>query len=489
MAFPYRLRRPALVLATAVAMFVGSNAALSAPISAQGQKNLAFGLTHDLGPGGGEPSIQDDGHGHIYITTPLGTGSAGGTGVRFWRSLNDGQSFLQPVLTGGTILGGGDSDVVSDASGRNVWIADLAAAYSNVLHSTNYGDSFPSQSQTGPEDDREWITPLGRSLVLIYHDLSMNIPLIFISTDEGATWAPGGTDGMVISPGSAGFEDSKCNTLVSKPVTDAQGNLYILTNTSTLAEDESAGCASPAPLDRLYLSVSHDGGHTFTTNLINDISSASTGRAHSGTWGNTFNQLGIDGAGNLYVDASGTLDGGAPLRNYLLVSTNHGRTFSRPILTNPSPDAQLFPAIASGQPGQVAVGYYQGHKVSNTASGNDFQFVIDETFNATSPHPTFTHTVLTPLKGTTPHPDGICTAGIFCGTPLSAGGNRNLADFESMTVDPVGHLEVIIPADCDSCGGNTETWFYKQTQGPLLAPGATNGNGTGSETPVRNSLS
>jgi hypothetical protein len=116
------------------------------------------------------------------------------------------------------------------------------------------------------------------------------------------------------------------------------------------------------------------------------------------------------------------------------------------------------------------------------AAGSNFQFVIDQTLNALDPSPTFSHTTLPPLKGTTPHPDGICTDGIFCGTPLSSGGNRNLADFESMTVDPAGNLEVIIPADCNTCAGNTENWFYKQTAGPQMPPGPTNGNGTGNQT-------
>ncbi|HET6811615.1 MAG TPA: hypothetical protein VFH50_11460 [Acidimicrobiales bacterium] len=450
---------------------------------------LTFGITHDLGPAGGEPSIQDDGHGHIYISTPAGIlSSVGGTGVLLSRSLNDGVSFLPATSVGGPV-GGEDSDVTSDATGHNVWVADLAAAFSNVVRSTDFGATFPSQSQTGPEDDREWITPLGKSLVLVYHDLATNTPLIFISTDKGSTWNPGGTNGMIIGPGDTGFLDTKCNTLVGKPVTDAQGNLYVLTNTSTYAEDAQVGCANVPALDRLYLSVSRDGGHTFTTRLISDLSAAGTGHPASGSWGHTFNQLGIDAAGDLFVDASGTLDGTGPLQNYLLVSTNHGATFSKPIPTHASPDAQVFPSIATGQAGQVAVGYYQGHKPQYQASGNDYQFVIDESLNATSAHPTFTETTLAPLKGTTPHPDGICTDGIFCGTPLSAGGNRNLADFESMTVDPQGHLEVIIPADCDQCAGNTENWFYKQTDGPLLKPGATNGNGTGNQTPVPGSIS
>ncbi|MGN6473342.1 MAG: hypothetical protein ACTHK4_06800 [Mycobacteriales bacterium] len=479
--------RRVLVMLTAGLLAATSSAAAARPVAAH-RGVPKFGITHDLGLGGGEPSIQDDGHGHIYITNPLGTGTVGGTGVKFWRSNNDGASFLPPTLTGGTLLGGSDSDVASDASGHNMWIADLAAAYNNILHSTNSGAAFASQSQAGPESDREWLTPLGKSLILTYHDLAVNNPLIFISNDEGATWSPGGTAGMIFSPSDPGFADTKCNTLVGKPVTDAAGNLYVLTTTSTIAEDLQNGCAAPSPLDRMYVSVSHDGGHTFTSHLASDISSATTGHAHSGIWGNTFNQLAIDAGGNPYIEASGTLDGTGPLRNSLVVSKNHGRTFSKPIVTHRSPDAQLFPAIATGQAGQVAVGYYQGRKPLNTANGSDFQFVIDESFNATSSHPTFTHVVLPPLKGTTPHPDGICTAGIFCGTPLSAGGNRNLADFESMAVDPRGHLEVIIPADCDKCTG-TENWFYKQTSGPLLVPGPTNGNGTGNQTPVKGSLS
>jgi hypothetical protein len=470
----------AVVAATFVVVVSGSAARAVA-----GSGPLTFGLTHDLGVAGGEPSIQDDGHGHIYITTPTGTGSLGGTGVLLSRSLNDGLSFLPSQTTGGAILGGSDSDVAADVTGKNVWIADLAAAFANVLHSTNYGASFPTQSQAGPENDREWLTPLGKSLILTYHDLAMGIPLIFISTDGGATWKPGGTGGMIFAPSDPGFQDAKCNTLVSKPVTDARGGLYVLTNTSTVAEDLAGGCATVTALDRLYLSVSHDGGATFSTMLINDVSKATTGNPTSGSWGHVFNQLGIDAADNLYIDASGTLDGSSPLRNYLLVSSDHGKTFSKPVPTHVSPDAQVFPSIAAGQAGQVAVGYYQGNNPAYQANGNNYQFVIDESLNALSPHPTFTHTTLKPLKGTTPHPDGICTDGILCGTPLSAGGNRNLADFESITVDPQGHLEIIIPADCNTCNGATENWFYKQTAGPTLVPGATNGNGTGNQTWVK----
>jgi hypothetical protein len=54
--------------------------------AAMGSGSLTFGLTRDLRAAGGEPSIQDDRRGHIYVTTPRGIGSVDG-GVLRSRSL------------------------------------------------------------------------------------------------------------------------------------------------------------------------------------------------------------------------------------------------------------------------------------------------------------------------------------------------------------------------------------------------------------------
>jgi hypothetical protein len=445
-----------------------------------------FGLTHNLGAAGGEPSIQDDGQGHLYITTPNGLGSIS-SGVTLSRSLNGGTTFLAPQLVGG-LVGGGDSDVVADVTGLNSYVADLAGSHANVLRSADFGATFGPAVPAGFVNDREWLTTIGPNVYLTYHDLTTNAPEIYGSTDGGQIFTPLGADpaGHMLSPSDPAFADNTCNTLVGKPVTDTAGTLYVLSNTTTAAENAQVGCVLPPPaLERFYMLISKDGGHTFTSHLVNDLTTAVTGKAKPGTWGHVFNQLAIDAAGNLYIDASGSLDGNLPLQNYLLVSTDHGATFSKPIATQASVNGQLFPAIAAGQAGQVAVGYYQGTKPDHHADKSNFQFYVDQTLNATDPSPTFTHTKLDPLKGTTPHPNGICTDGIFCGTFASSGGNRNLADFESMTVDPTGNLEVIIPADCagaTACDGTVENWFYKQTLGPLMPPGPTNGNGTGNQT-------
>jgi hypothetical protein len=440
-----------------------------------------FGSPVNLGKSGGEPSIQDDGRGHIYITSPAGiTVRPRQNGVYLWRSNDGGATWpAQPDRIGG-LLGGGDSDVMAEKSG-NVFVTDLAGSHANVQKSTDYGAHWTSAQTTAYINDRQWLTSTGpNTAVLTYHDFFNNAPMIYKTTDDGATWVPSGWNntGQMIPPGDPGFAETKCNTLVGKPVVDGRGAIYVLINTTTPQDNLQAGCAGPpATLERLLVAVSTDGGTTFATHLASNLKTAT----HTGSWGHVFNQLAIDAAGVLYIDASGTLDGSLPLQNYLLVSKDHGLTWSAPMATNPSPNGQLFPAIATGQRGEVAVGYYQGTDPDHHADANLYQFVVDQSFNATAAHPSFTHTQL-PLKpgAQTVHPKGICTDGLFCDTPFSGGGNRNLADFESMAVDPQGHLEIVIPADAD--GSLTENWFYKQSGGRLMRPGAVNGNGTGNQT-------
>jgi hypothetical protein len=282
-------------------------------------------------------------------------------------------------------------------------------------------------------------------------------------------------------------------------VVDAAGDIFVLTNTSTQAQNAASTPPNSGPLDRLYLSESTDGGTSFTASLINDVSNGGT---NSGSWGHVFNQMAIDAAGNIYVAAAGTTTApaaGSPNGHIYLIrglKQGNGSYIWQPAIavvgtvSNPDPFAETFPAIAVGQAGQVAVGYYKTQAVTGCTAtcfqdfhndSNKFQFFVSETLDATDAAPAWTETQVTT---TSPHPAGICTDGIFCGTtpPLWHGGNRNLADFESMTVDPTGHIELVIPADSD--GTNTHNWYWKQTSGPLLVPGATNGNGTGNETYV-----
>ncbi|PZR84138.1 MAG: hypothetical protein DLM65_00500 [Candidatus Aeolococcus gillhamiae] len=215
-----------------------------------------------------------------------------------------------------------------------------------------------------------------------------------------------------------------------------------------------------------------------------------------------FNQLAIDAAGNLYVGASGNLKGTDPVQTFLIRSLDNGTTWQPPINLNADTPAyaSVFPAIATGQSGQVAVGYYRVVNCRTSVNANcktsdyrndgvTFQYFIWQTPNALLVNPEF---AVTQVTSSVPHYNGICTDGLFCGTPLSSGGNRNLADFESMTVDPTGNIELIIPADplnvLPTDSHPTVNWYFKETSGPLMPPGATNGNGTGNQTYVAASL-
>ncbi|HSP65628.1 MAG TPA: hypothetical protein VLO10_05495 [Candidatus Deferrimicrobium sp.] len=473
--------------AALVPVVLGLAGATAATVhAAQAPAAMTFAPVIDLGSSGGEPSIQDDGHGFVYITSPAGipAGLNQTTGVELWRSVNGGVSFSQ-LPNVGSQIGGGDSDVTADHN-SNVYTADLEAAAADVQFSSDHATTFTTPgTQTGPDDDREWLTPVGDVLYLTYHDFVNNVPLIYKSTDHGTTFTPAGAAGAILTPtnNATAFQDSQQGTLVSKPVADAKGNIFVLINTSTAAQN-AQNPGSTGPLDRLYLAESTDGGSTFTVTLVNDVSNGGTG---SGSWGKVFNQLAIDNGGNLYIAAAGNLKSSDPVRIFLIRGHNNGGTYTWDApLPLTSGFSQVFPAIAVGQAGQVAVGYYGTTAATgcNSAcqldyrnSSNKFQFYIAETLDALDAAPAFTTNQVTT---TSPHPGGICTDGILCGTPQSAGGNRNLADFESMTVDPNGSVELVIPADQD--GVHTHNLFYKQTGGSPIVPGPTNGNGTGNQT-------
>src|SRR5205807_10413513 len=115
-------------------------------------------------------------------------------------------------------------------------------------------------------------------------------------------------------------------TLVARPVTDKAGNLYVLFVTTTQQEN-AAALAQGFPsgtFSQLYLAVSHDHCQTFTDYTAFDGTKLG---ANTVQFGDIFNDLAIDGAGNLYVVGAGAV-GTKPFPSttnvYLLKSTDHG---------------------------------------------------------------------------------------------------------------------------------------------------------------------
>src|SRR3954463_2527381 len=223
---------------------------------------------------GGEPSIDSDASGHVYVSRPkgilAGVASCKGalttsSGVATWYSNDGGRTFSRKI-TAGTMHGGGDSDTTVDTKTGDVYVADLEAVAADVCVSHDHGRTWVTAvtgaescttpvnltGQAGVDNDREWIVTYGptkayphHDVYLAYHDFADGIPLFHVSRD-GAPFVP-------VTPPSIGnpqfAADAANGTIVAKPVVDSAGRTYALVTTQA---------AGNGPLVHLWLIKSAD---------------------------------------------------------------------------------------------------------------------------------------------------------------------------------------------------------------------------------------
>jgi len=415
-----------------------------------------------LGAGGGEPSIATDQKGNVYVSGPQGipAGLNGTPGVGFWASHDDAASF-GPATLMGSYLGGGDSDVQVAPDDGTVGVLDLEAVASAVCFSHDKGASFQSASpipdatncqklptgQAGPSDDREWLTlgPGGRAFVT-YHEFVSAQPVIFRTDNLGQDAFTAGPCGPIVTDPTIEAnvpQDITGGTLISKPVLDKQGNLYILFTTTTQAENAAnlPGSVS-GTFSQIYLAVSKDSCGSFTDYTVFDGSAVGT---NSVQFGDIFNDIAIDGAGDLYAIGAGYIDSTAPSSAtadiFMLSSTDGGAHWSAPRKVNTDVGAHMMPAAVGGPlAGQVSIGYFRtvnGKTDPNDADGK-WTYTIAESSNATDATKAgFEFADVS--GGKVYHSGDICNSGILCGTGLpGTGSDRSLADFTQATMDADG---------------------------------------------------
>src|SRR4051794_27310117 len=443
-----------IALATAAAAL-----ALTAPAA---HAQLAFGPPQQLQHGdpkthpyysGGEPSIAFDpnGDGHVYVTAPqfiptgldnaVGQGPDSNVGVSVWSSSDHGQSFPLNVLTGAA-NGGGDSDV-EVLQDHTVLAADLEAAATDICTSKDFGKTFPDcqnglvTNQQGPDNDREWLTRGTKpgEVYLTYHDFAGGFPIIERSTDGGQSFAPCGTIIDPAGPAAQNYTPSG-GTLVSKPVIGKDGTLYVEFTTPD-ADAPPIG----AKLNHLYMGVAKGGcadGTVFTDYPIYSDPGADLAKI--------FQAQAVDGGGELYVLTGGQTKAGQPNTSlWLFTSTDGGKTWAAPVAVNPPElKANVFPAIAGGpNKGQVAFSWF-GTATSgdpNTQT-NQWRVYAGESLDGGR---SVAYATVTPDPL---HYGDICTQGVACGLIPGEPGNRNLADFESIAINPAdGCAAVAMPGD------------------------------------------
>jgi hypothetical protein len=439
---------------------------------------------------GGEPSLAFDpnGTGDTYVVAPQGIPAAAGevllgtaaNGIGFWGSHDGGRTFPD-VVNPGTGTGGGDSDV-EVATDHTVLVADLEAAAAAICISTDRGKSFPdcesgeTENQQGPENDRQWLTRGTKGeMYLTYHDFAGGFPIIEKSTDGGHTFAPCGT---VIDPSGPAAQTytPEGGTLVSKPVVGADGAIYVEFTTPPQATSPIG-----APLSNLYIAVSPPGGcdgtTVFTDHVIYQNADADLGKI--------FQAEGIDGAGHLYVVAAGDTAANQPDTNlWLFESSDGGKTWTAPRQINPpNLKANVLPWVAGGRGGdELVVGWF-GSEVSGDPNDakNQWRYYAATSFSGGE---SFEYSTVTPDPI---HYEDICTQGILCGLIPGEPGNRNLADFSTVAVNPAnGCVAIALPGDPEnnnpadakpSNNFSSHAYVALQNGGKALTPGGGSCNG------------
>ncbi|HEV2368330.1 MAG TPA: sialidase family protein, partial [Acidimicrobiales bacterium] len=295
--------------------------AVSAPAGPSAGSRPAFAPAVQLkGAPGGEPTIVADHTGHVVVASPQGipSGTNGIPGSAIWASADGGKTF-SAAHRAGSYLGGGDDDLAFTPSGT-LYMADLEAVAAAVCKSTDHGQTWSSigplpdpgncggvvVGQAGPSDDRPWLTTDGnRRLYLTYHEFVSAQPVIFRDDNAGNDLFTDGPCGPIVTDPTIEAnipQDVTGGTLVSKPVVGRDGTLYVMFTTTTQQQNAAAlSQGSPSgSFSQIYLAVSKDHCQSFKDVVVYDGSKLGT---NSVQFGDIFNSLAIDGAGNLYAVA------------------------------------------------------------------------------------------------------------------------------------------------------------------------------------------
>jgi hypothetical protein len=432
--------------------FVASKFTFSAPIA------LPFPAGADQG-NIGEPSVDvDPSNGNVYVTSPTGIpcGVSNAECVVFWRSTDGGATFVQPAPNAFLHpIGGGDSDVIHDGLGH-VLVADLRSLVSTgVFRSVDQGNTWTS-TDMGPCSDREWIAWGGPN--------APTGPLTIYETQNSGVCAPGALlqfwrsmdDGQTFLPISVvGAND--LSALGYTADTTVQGAVE-----AKLAVDQRSGAvwiawatqaiedATNATTRILVVSRSTDGGASWSSHL-----------AYAGPLGtsiqNLFPVIAVDNGGNAYAAFSTQLPGQL-MGVYLTTSTDNGNTWSTAQRVNPADQSAVFPAIAAGNTGAVDLIWIgtPGTAVSDPTNQWNIFFAQSRNANKTSPRWS-TGQISTQVM----HRGDICNRGLNCNI---FGGNRDLADFISVTIDGYGNANAVWTDDASQ--SPKAIMYAKQIGGP-----------------------
>lgn len=395
-----------------------------------------------------EPSIRVDVRGNCYVGGIRGVPA----GVDLWRFdldptspgfdplLRNAQYLGQPDAfapgdTAGGRDGGGDIDIstsfpASPSATPVLTITSLALANISSAVSNDRGDNFALSPAvaTSPADDRQWNESTGPDTVYLFYRAPIPASGLFVqrSTDHGATYGPA----LLVSPtgSTPGYID----------VDHANGYVYVSHMTSSA----------------LLVSVSKDRGQTWKTVTVDN------GTTH----GHLFDPVKVADDGTVYAAWTDNTS------VYLVHSSDHGDTWSRPVKVNgPETKFALMPWLETGSAGRVAVAWYAGNQSHNWNS-SDWRCWLALVTDATGNVPVVR---LAEVSDKVIHASNLSEGGLVL--PPNPEPNRNLCDYFQVAVDPQGACVVAFTDDHNDYDGHT--FVARQISGTSLYASANGGTG------------
>jgi hypothetical protein len=350
-----------------------------------------------------------------------------------------------------------DPDFAIDAAG-NVYLSEINLANVAMSKSTTGGKSYALQNFFAEDvTDRQWSAAGPANVLFLVGNpsgggtfptdpLGHQVHTIYRSTDGGKTF-------------SAGVDDD-----------GGLGDMIFDQGHKTLYEAHYAGATLSIAAFRNAVDP------VATTALTPEKSTIATGVSMLSHWP----AIDVDAKGNLYAAWDESGNGSRAAGVWYAYSTDGGRTWSPAVRVDADNHTDIWPWIAVGDAGRVAVAWFgNDHQLPNEdaeAAGDSdpWNVYIAQTTNGLgcldSPVPGFRTTRATPEPF---HVGTVCMGGTTCQAELI---DRRLGDYFTIDIDSTGAV-VAAYSDTRQGGSVSLPAFLRQTGGTSFAKGKPAGKG------------
>ena len=432
----------------------------------------------------GEPDIAVDPQGRVFNSGPTGTGTQRST---WFGSVDGGHTFrvmAQKTVPSAIMSipapgpGGGDTDIAFDHTGKQ-YFADLWALSCQRVAVTGPASSGAGDEEnflgcnggTTPGSDRQWFAVYDPSPTTpnqsAYRAAGGRTPLVYLVWNNLAGPGPNSGEQWNMSTDGLNYVNATADvtTATEAMYSPFGGDGYPAIDQVTGKVFQAAACDShvcgtdATGVPGLYLNVGTPDA-TGTLHFLDDNGSGGQDLTRliriasaSASPDTLFSVLSMDTARNLFV-VYAVGDTNPALRQVFVSGATAASGWTKwttPVQVSDGSTAtgdatNVFPWIRAGGPGRADAVWYGSNLQVDPSSHNNQAWNV---FMSQVVFPTDSTGVLTgaspsaQLVKVTPHPmhyDDVCLQGTGC---ITSQGNRNLADFFVVNVDPSGAAEIV----------------------------------------------